>query len=249
MFLAFDDFMSPKVILISLLSAFITAVIIFFLLSFILNYSGEITKFIPTVFNDLVKYISEKLESYPITSFLLEHKLIMYLFRYLLYFGVGVVLYYLFFAIYSFVISFFNIFIIRYIQKKHYIDFQLKEMGIFRTITFYIKTVIITLILFLILLPIYLIPVLNILIFLPIYYFFHKSLVFDVSSTINNYKEYKKIKSANWGELKTKTLFCFLLTFIPILGILLYPYYVIYIGHYIIQETIEYRYINEFHKN
>lgn len=244
---AFDDFMSPKVILMSIFSIFITISIIFLLLFFIFDYSGEITELIPTVLSSMVDDVFKKIENYPFLSFMLEHKLLMSMLHLLVYLGVGVVAYYTFFAIYAFVISFFNIFFIQYIQKKYYTNVELKGMNIFSSVIFYIKTIIIALLLFVVLSPAYLIPAVNLLIFLPIYYFFHKTIVFDVSSVINTAKEYKKIKRANWTELKARTGFCFMLTLIPIVGILLYPYYVLYIGHYVIQETKELRYVNDFH--
>ena len=244
---AFDDFMSPKVILMSIFSIFITISIIFLLLFFIFDYSGEITELIPTVLSSMVDDVFKKIENYPFLSFMVEHKLLVSMLHLLVYLGVGVVAYYTFFAIYAFVISFFNIFFIQYIQKKYYTNVELKGMNIFSSVIFYIKTIIIALLLFIVLSPAYLIPAVNLLIFLPIYYFFHKTIVFDVSSVINTAKEYKKIKRANWTELKARTGFCFMLTLIPIVGILLYPYYVLYIGHYVIQETKELRYVNDFH--
>lgn len=244
---AFDDFMSPKVILMSIVSIFITISIIFLSLSFIFDYSGEVTKLIPTVFSSMVEDVFKKIDDYPFLSFVLEHKFLVYMLHLLVYLGVGIVGYYTFFAIYAFVISFFNIFFIKYIQKKYYTNVELRGMSIFSSVIFYIKTIIIALSLFIVLSPAYLIPAVNILIFLPIYYFFHKTIVFDVSSVINTAKEYKKIKRANWSELKVRTGFCFMLTLIPIVGILLYPYYVLYIGHYVIQETKELRYVNNFH--
>jgi hypothetical protein len=245
---AFDDFMSPKVLLISLFSILITISIIFLFLSLAFDYSGEITKLIPTVFNSIVQDVFEKLETYPFLSFILEHKFLMFILHFLVYLGAGVVIYYMFFIIYAFVISFFNIFFIQYIQKKYYTNVELKGINILASVVFYIKTIIIALVLFIVLSPAYLIPAANILIFLPIYYFFHKTIVFDVSSVINTSKEYKKIKRANWSELKARTGFCFMLTLVPFFGILVYPYYVLYLGHYMMQETKELRYVNDFHR-
>jgi len=245
---AFDDFMSPKVLLMSLFSILITISIIFLFLSLAFDYSGEITKLIPTVFNSIVQDVFEKLETYPFLSFILEHKFLMSILHFLVYLGAGVVIYYMFFIIYAFVISFFNIFFIQYIQKKYYTNVELKGINILVLVVFYIKTIIIALVLFIVLSPAYLIPAANTLIFLPIYYFFHKTIVFDVSSVINTSKEYKKIKRANWSELKARTGFCFMLTLVPFFGILLYPYYILYLGHYMMQETKELRYVNDFHR-
>ena len=245
---AFDDFMSPKMLLVSLLSILITISTIFLFLSFVFDYSGEVTKLIPTVFSSMVQDVFEKLETYPFLSFILEHKFLMSMFHFFVYLGAGVVIYYIFFTIYAFIISFFNTFFIQYIQNKYYENVELKGMNILTSVFFYIKAILGTLVLFIVLSPTYLIPAINILIFLPIYYFFHKTLVFDVSSVINNSKEYKQIKRANWGELKARTGFCFMLTLIPLFGILLYPYYVLYLGHYMMQETKELRYVNDFHR-
>ena len=245
---AFDDFMSPKIILLSLLSILITISIIFLFLSFVFDYSGEVTKLIPAVFSSMVQDVFEKLKTYPFLSFIVEHKFLMSVFHFLVYLGTGVVIYYIFFTIYAFVISFFNTFFIQYIQKKYYTNVELKGMNILASVFFYTKTILISSVLLIVLSPTYIIPAINILIFLPIYYFFHKTLVFDVSSVINNSKEYKQIKRVNWGELKVRTGFCFMLTLIPLFGILLYPYYVLYLGHYMMQETKELRYINDFHR-
>lgn len=237
--------MSPKVIFISLISFFITVAIIVFSLMLIFENIGGIQD----IFPEASKWVNEiigDLEQYPLLAFILEHKIMMTIFHYIMYFGLGILAYYIFFAVYAIVISFFATIIVKHIQKKHYHNVKLKGIGLFSTGFFYIKTIIITAILFIVLLPAYFIPVLNILIFLPIYYFFHKTLVFDVSSVINTSSEYKKIKRVNWGELKGYTAFCFLITFIPIVGILAYPYYIIYVGHYLFKETGELRHTDAF---
>jgi len=245
---AFDDFLSLKVITISLLSFFITLFLFIAIFYFLSDYMGEWKEIIPTVLSQYIQGIIKIIESYPLLAFIFEHKLMMILLRYLSYFAFGLFFYYLFFAIYSIVISFFNHYFIEYLQKKYYLDVEIKGINIIGVVFFYVKTIIITVVLFLVLSPAYLIPVLNILIFVPIYYFFHKTIIFDVSSIINTIKEYRKIKKVNWSELKSRTGFCFLLTLIPFFGMILYPYYVLYIGHYIMEETKELRYMSDFIK-
>lgn len=240
-----EDFMSPKVIFISLISFLITVAIIFFSLTLIFENIGGFQD----IFPEATKWVNEiigNLEQYSFLAFILEHKIMMTIFHFIMYFGLGILAYYILFAVYAIVISFFATIIVKHIQKKHYHDVQLKGIGLFSTGFFYIKTIIMTAILFIVLLPAYFIPALNILILLPIYYFFHKTLVFDVSSVINTSSEYKKIKRVNWGGLKGYTAFCFLITFIPIIGILAYPYYIIYVGHYLFKETVELRHTNTF---
>lgn len=241
-----NDFMSPKVIIISIISFIITVSIILISLFILFDNSGSIKDTIPEVFM-WIDEILVSIESYPFLSFILKHELAMILFRYLLYFGFGIVGYYIFFGIYGIVISFFAPMLIRHIQKRHNSTIELKGIGTLSTIFFYIKTIIVTIVLFVALSPAYLIPGLNILIFLPLYYFFHKALVFDVSSVINTSKEYKRIKRANWSELKGYTGLCFLITLVPIIGVLAYPFYIIYVGHFMLKETEELRHTDSFH--
>jgi len=243
-FLALEDFISLRVLIISLISLMITLVIIYGIFSLSFDNIGSFKSLLP----DVVETILNNIQEYSIVSYMLEHKAIMYIVHILLSFGIGIFVYYVFFGIYAFIISFFNIFLIRYLQKKYYNSIEIKGISIVYTLFFYIKTIAIAILLFLLFLPVYIIPVLNLLIFVPIYYFFHKTLIYDVSSEVNIYKEYKKIKKVNTIELKAKTGFCFLLSLIPFIGILIYPYYVLYLGHYIMQETEELRYIEEFNK-
>lgn len=238
---AFDDFISLKVLFASILSLVITVSIIATILYLGYDNAGNIFDLFVQAYTDATDYIYAKLEDYPAIAFIIEHKIFMLMFNFVVYFGLGVVFYYTFFIIYVFILSFFNPMFIGHIQKKYYPEVKLKGMNIFLIVFFYIKTILITLVLFVILSPAFLIPGLNLLMFLPIYYFFHKTLVFDVSSVINNQKEYKKIKKVNWSELKSHTIFCYLLSFIPFIGILIYPFYIFYVGHYIIKETEELR--------
>ena len=243
---AFDDFLSPKVIALSLLSFLITLFLFTAIFYFLFDYTGEWREMIPSVLTQNIQGFIEIIESYPWLAFVFEHKLMIMLLKYFLYFGFGLFFYYLFFALYSIVISFFNGYFILHLQKKYYLDVELKGIDIVGVVFFYMKTIIITAVLFLVLSPAYFIPVLNILIFVPIYYFFHKTIVFDVSSVVNTGREYRKIKKVNWSDLKSRTVFCFLLTLIPFFGMILYPFYVLYIGHYIMAETKELRYMSDF---
>jgi hypothetical protein len=92
-------------------------------------------------------------------------------------------------------------------------------------------------ILFLVLIPVYFVPVLNIIAFsLPLYYFFHKLLNFDVSSTILSKEEYKTIYKTQGNNFRLRTLFLYIISMIPFATLFSAVYYVIYLGHsYFIQ--------------
>ena len=202
---------------------------------------------LPELYERSKVFFYEKIVTLPFSGFLAEKEFLLIIVRVVFFFGLGTLIYFMFFALYGFIISFFAPFLIKGIQKKYYPDLKLEGMGIFSMILLYLKIIPVTILLFILVSPTYLIPGLNLLILLPMYYFFHKTLVFDVSSIINTKKEYKKIKKANWNELKGQTLPMFALGYIPILGILLYPYYILHTGHFILNETRTLRYINNFH--
>ena len=86
--------------------------------------------------------------------------------------------------------------------------------------------------LFILLIPVYFVPVLNIIAFaLPLYYFFHKLLNFDVSSTILNKEQYKIIYEKEANSFRLRTLFLYFISMIPFATLFTAVYYIIYLGH------------------
>jgi len=241
--IAFEDFLSSNALWLSLVSFIITTIISVFFIYLSVDLIGGSISYLP---QGLMENISSFIEQYPFLSLVVEHEIVVGIFHILLYIGLGLVLYYIFFGLYTFVISLFNQVFIKYLRDRHYIDIQLQGMGILYTILFYLKIIVITMLIFIVLIPIYPIPVLNLSILIPFYYFFHKSIVYDISSNINNFTEYKKIKRANKIELRSKSIFMFLLTLIPVIGVILYPFYIYYIGHFIMKETEVLRDIENF---
>jgi hypothetical protein len=87
-------------------------------------------------------------------------------------------------------------------------------------------------ILFIVLIPVYFVPVLNVIAFsLPLYYFFHKLLNFDVSSTILSKQEYKEIYKKEGNSFRLRTLFLYFISMIPFATLFTAVYYIIYLGH------------------
>jgi hypothetical protein len=242
--LSLGDFFSPKVMLITFLSTILTLGIMGCIVILGFENLENLWDIILHFFHEIKFDFIEKIQEIPILGFLMEHELSMTLLRYLIGFGLGVVLYYVFFIVYALIIGLFANVFIRYVHSKYYNYMSLEGMNVFHMIVFYLKTVVMTFIIFVICIPCYFIPVFNFMIFLPLYYFFHKTLVFDVSSEINTRREYKKIKQVNWGELKVKTGGCFIFSLIPVLGVIVYPVYILFISHYLFRETKELRFIN-----
>ena len=131
------------------------------------------------------------------------------------------------------VIGFLTPLILRELQRRHYQDVEMIGYsnileGLFLTL----KWAITMLLLFLVLIPIYFIPLLNIVAFnLPLYYFFHKMITYDVASTICTKEEAIKIKFFHASTLRLKTLGLYLVSLIPFVIFFASVFYVIYLGH------------------
>jgi len=244
---ALDDSLSFRVLRISIASFILTlSILLSFAYYFFENFHSTFSYF-GEVVHASAGVILDKINSIPLVGILLEHEILYLFFKYVIMFSVGIGIYYLFFIIYGIVLGFFTGNLVRYVQKKHYSNVIFKGMHIINTVIFYVKTTMLTLFIFVILLPLYVLPVTNFTLLLSPYYFFHKTIIYDVASVINDMQEYQKIIKVNSMELKGITGLCFALSLIPVIGIFLYPLYIILISHYILKETEELRHLQNFH--
>ncbi|MCK5110181.1 MAG: EI24 domain-containing protein [Arcobacteraceae bacterium] len=119
------------------------------------------------------------------------------------------------------------------LQKKYYPNVKLDGYGnVATSIFFLIKNIFIMLLLFIVLTPLYFIPLVNIVaINIPFYYFFHKMLHFDVGSTLLNKTEHEQLKDKYSFSFRMQTLFLYLLSMIPFVALILPVFYIIYLGH------------------
>ncbi len=145
------------------------------------------------------------------------------------------------------IVGFFTPLVVNKIKSRHYPSFQIKGHGsIFGVLWYTIKSLVVMLLLYLVLIPLYFIPVINILAFnLPAYYFFHKMLVFDVGSTINTKKEFLQIQAVVANQIRLRTFLMYLITLIPLAGVLFPLLFVIYLSHIFINESLELRIITD----
>lgn len=136
------------------------------------------------------------------------------------------------------IIGFLTPMILGILHKRYYSHLVLNGYGtLFSSLWVLFKSAIMMIILFLVLIPVYFVPILNIIAFsLPLYYFFHKLLNFDVSSTILSKEEYKTIYKTQGNNFRLRTLFLYIISMIPFATLFSAVYYVIYLGHsYFIQ--------------
>jgi hypothetical protein len=131
------------------------------------------------------------------------------------------------------VIGFLTPMILGVIHKRHYSHLTLHGHGsLLSPLWVFFKSFIMMIILFIVLIPVYFVPLLNIFAFaLPMYYFFHKLLNYDVSSTLLNEKEFKVIYKTEANTFRLRTLFLYLISMIPFVTLFTAVFYIIYLGH------------------
>jgi hypothetical protein len=141
------------------------------------------------------------------------------------------------------VIGFLTPYVLRELQKRHYMDVEMiGHSQIFKDLFQIIKWALFMLLLFVLFIPLYFIPLVNIIAFnFPLYYFFHKVMVFDVASNIATQEEAHRINYTHGNELRLKTLALYLLSLIPFAVFFGAIFYVIYLGNTYFVSTRELR--------
>ncbi len=131
------------------------------------------------------------------------------------------------------VIGFLTPMILNILHKRYYSHLTLHGHGsLLAPLWVLLKSALMMILLFIVLIPVYFVPVLNIIAFaLPLYYFFHKLLNFDVSSTILSKDEYKIIYQKEGSNFRLRTLFLYFISMIPFATLFTAVYYIIYLGH------------------
>lgn len=131
------------------------------------------------------------------------------------------------------IIGFLTPLIISILHKNNYSHLELKgQASMFAPLLEFIKVFFIMLLIFIILIPIYFIPGLNLIAFnLPFYYLFHKLLNFDVASTMLSKEEYTEIYKENSAAFKGRTLLLYLVSMIPFITLFSAVFYIIYLAN------------------
>ena len=131
------------------------------------------------------------------------------------------------------IIGFLTPYILKELQFMHYQDVKMIGFGnAIESLFLILKWLFVMLLLFFLLVPLYFIPVINVIALnFPLYYFFHKMMNYDVGSTIATREEFAFITRLYAGELRLKTLLLYLLSLVPFVILFATVFYVIYLGH------------------
>ena len=140
-------------------------------------------------------------------------------------------------------ITFLTPYILKNIHQRHYPDVEMLGYdNMFWSIFAIFRWFVIMLGMFLLFIPFYFIPILNVIMFnLPMYYFFHKILTYDVASKITTKNEYKKIMFFSGTEIRIKTFVLYLISLIPFAILFAGVFYIIFMGHTYFMEAKELR--------
>lgn len=168
-----------------------------------------------------------------IIAFLFKYSFTSWLVGFLLY-TVGTIFVMMFSVFLTIIIiGFLTPMILKVLHKRHYSHLQINGFGsLLSPLWIALKSGLIMVLLFIVFIPLYFIPLVNILaINLPFYYFFHKLLTFDVASTILTEEEYQNIHGKKANSFRFKTMFLYFLSMIPSLMLFSAVFYIIYLGH------------------
>jgi len=239
--LSVKDFLTPKMLKYSILPFIITMIlmyVVFFILAGIgLDQLGSMNvQTTQTTMENGIPYtenFSAQLEGSAIIQFLMSYTITSWIASFLVYAIGGFFVLYVSIFIAVIVIGFLTPLVMKELQKRHYKDIELiGHSNMLSAILLMIKWVFVMLLLFFLLIPLYFIPLVNLIAFnLPLYYFFHKVLLYDVSSNICTDEEDKQIRFFNKNMLRGKTLLLYLVSLIPFAVFFGAIFYVIYLGN------------------
>lgn len=179
------------------------------------------------------------LEGTALIQFLMSHAITSWIATFLVYTVGSFLTLYMSIFVALIIVGFLTPTILKEIQKRHYSDVEMiGHSNIFEALFLVVKWIAIMMLMFIVFIPLYFIPLVNIVAFnLPLYYFFHKMMTYDVSSAICTKDESMKIKFFHASTLRLKTLGLYLVSLIPFVVFFASVFYIIYLGHSYFLET------------
>ena len=182
---------------------------------------------------------SATLQGTALIQWLMSHAITSWIASFLVYTIGGFLTLYFSIFVALIIVGFLTPTILKELQKRHYEDVELiGHSNLFKSLFLMLQWAAIMIIMFIVFIPLYFIPIVNIIAFnLPLYYFFHKIMTYDVSSTICSKDEAVQIKFFHASTLRLKTLGLYLISLIPFVVFFASVFYIIYLGHSYFIET------------
>lgn len=175
-----------------------------------------------------------------ILRFLMEHTITSWLVSFVVFTVGGIITFIFAMFIALLIIGFLTPFIVREIHRRHYshvpLDHHGSVAGLLLATT---KHLLIMILLFLLLMPLYFIPLINLVAFnLPFYYFFHKMYLLDVASETTTKSHFKSIMAFHSGSLRMTTFTLYAISLIPFAAYVTPVFNVIVLTHSILQKKV-----------
>ncbi|MGE4396461.1 MAG: EI24 domain-containing protein [Sulfurimonas sp.] len=247
LFQSIKDFLTPKMLKYALLP-FVISLIVMYIIFFVVAGMGVEqlgsmhVESSQTTIQDGIPHtqnIEAELEGSAIIKFLMSYTITSWLATFLIYVVGGFLTIYLSVFVAVIIIGFLTPLILKELRLRHYTEVDLiGHSNPLSAIFLAVKYFAVMVLLFFLLIPFYFVPLLNIVaINIPLYYFFHKMLTFDVSSTICTKDEAKQIAFFNKSNIRLKTLLLYLISLVPFAIFFGAIFFVIYLGHTYFLET------------
>lgn len=233
------DFFSSKMLKLALIPLFITMLILYMLFFGVASVGIETLKTVAETSQAGGEVVID--ENAPFYFVWLTY-FIVFLFKYsitswiagFLFYSVGAIfVFHLSIVITLVIIGFLTPFVVKYLNETSYKNLNLKPYGtILGAFWVFLKAFFMMILLYILFIPLYFIPLINfIALYLPLYYFFHKMLNYDVSSTILSKEEYEKIYSKSSSAFRVRTLLLYFISTIPFVTLFVSIFYIIFLSH------------------
>lgn len=239
--LSIKDFFTSEMLKYSLLPFIISMVILYAIFFYIAGVGLEqlgtlqVESTTTSVQNGVpsVDTFTAALQGSAIIKFLMSSTITSWIATFLVYTVGSLLVMYVSIFVAVLVLGFLTPYVLKVLYKKHYSDIEMIGFSNpFESLFLVFKWIFIMLLLFVVFVPLYFVPILNIVAFnFPLYYFFHKMMTYDVSSNICTREEDKKIRFFSANSIRFKTLILYLISLIPFAVFFGAIFYVIYIGH------------------
>jgi len=233
------DFFSSKMLKVALIPLILSMIILYLIFFGLADFTIEALKnIVQTAKDGSEVLIGEHVPFYftwltYFIAFLFKYSITSYLVGILFYTFGAIFVFHIAIIVTLFIIGFLTANIVQNIHKKDYSHLKLKPFGnITNSIINSLKAIFMMILLYILFIPLYFIPVVNVVaLYLPLYYFFHKLLNFDVGSTILSKDEYQKIYIANSSYFRFRTLVLYFLSMLPFITLFVAVFYVIYLSN------------------
>jgi hypothetical protein len=245
--LSIKDFFTSKMLKYAIMPFILTTILMYIIFFVVAGYGLDQLALID--FQGSQTYVQDgiahtetliaKIQASDIIQFLMSYAVTSWIATFLVYAIGGFLTIYVSIFVAVIIVGFLTPLIVKELHKRHYQDVEMKSYAnLASSLILVFKWTSIMVLLFFLLIPFYFIPVLNIIAFnLPLYYFFHKMLTFDVSSNICDAEEAKQIGYFAGNTIRLKTLALYLISLIPFAIFFGAIFYVIYIAHTYFDEV------------